>query len=122
MEPDVKKLRLTDVVWHRQGTFALRVVRAVFGITLSLFFRRIELVGAEKLPAPGGLIFVSNHPNALIDPALLFVALPRQIAFLAKHTLFKIPVLGWLIRTVGALPPHAAMSRASATRTPANFR
>lgn len=104
MKPDVKKLRLADVVLHRQGAFALRVVHAVFGITLSLFFRRIELVNAENLPEKSGLIFVSNHPNALIDPALLFVALPRKIAFLAKHTLFKIPVLGWLIRTVGALP------------------
>ena len=56
------------------------------------------------MPEKAGLIFVSNHPNALVDPALLFVALPRKIAFLAKHTLFKIPVLGWLIRTVGALP------------------
>jgi 1-acyl-sn-glycerol-3-phosphate acyltransferase len=50
------------------------------------------------------LIFVSNHPNALIDPALLFIALPRKIAFLAKSTLFKMPVIGYLVRTVGALP------------------
>ncbi|HEY0459391.1 MAG TPA: lysophospholipid acyltransferase family protein [Pyrinomonadaceae bacterium] len=50
------------------------------------------------------MIFVSNHPNALIDPALLFIALPRKIAFLAKSTLFKMPVIGYLVRTVGALP------------------
>jgi glycerol-3-phosphate O-acyltransferase / dihydroxyacetone phosphate acyltransferase len=104
MKTDVKKLRLADVVLHRQGAFALRVLYAIFGIALGIFFRRIELVNSENLPEKSGLIFVSNHPNALIDPALLFVALPRKIAFLAKHTLFKIPILGWLIRTVGALP------------------
>jgi 1-acyl-sn-glycerol-3-phosphate acyltransferase len=40
----------------------------------------------------------------LIDPALLFIALPRKVAFLAKSTLFKMPVIGALLRTVGALP------------------
>jgi len=104
MKTSVKKLSLADLIFHRQGTFSLRLVYAVFGIALSLFFRRIELVNADSLPEKSGLIFVSNHPNALIDPALVFIALPRRIAFLAKSTLFKIPVFGFLIRTVGALP------------------
>lgn len=104
MKASVKKLSLADLILRRQGAFSLRLVYAVFGSALSLFFRRIELVNAENLPEKSGLIFVSNHPNALIDPALVFIALPRKIAFLAKSTLFKIPVFGWLIRVVGALP------------------
>ena len=104
MKTDVKRLSLVDAITQRQGSFGLRLVHAVVSITISLFFRRIELAGAENLPEKSGLIFVSNHPNALIDPALVFVALPRRIAFLAKSTLFKIPVFALLIRTVGALP------------------
>ncbi len=100
----VKRLRLRDLVFGREGSVAVRVLCAIFGIGLTVFFRRIELFNHEKLPQGSGLIFVSNHPNALIDPALLFVALPRQIAFLAKSTLFKMPVIGWLVKTVGALP------------------
>jgi 1-acyl-sn-glycerol-3-phosphate acyltransferase len=76
----------------------------IFGIGLTIFFRRVEIYNQERIPKDGGLIFVGNHPNALIDPALLFVALPRRIAFLAKSTLFRMPVIGRLIRTVGALP------------------
>jgi glycerol-3-phosphate O-acyltransferase / dihydroxyacetone phosphate acyltransferase len=45
-----------------------------------------------------------NHPNGLIDPALVFVALPRKISFLAKSTLFRVPVISFLLRTVEALP------------------
>ncbi len=104
MKKNVKNLRLFDVLRHGKGVFLLRVIHIVFGIALTLFFRRIEIGAAENLPQTGGLIFVSNHPNALVDPALLFIALPRRIAFLAKSTLFKIPVLGLLIRAVGALP------------------
>jgi 1-acyl-sn-glycerol-3-phosphate acyltransferase len=104
MNLSVKKLRLVDLIFNRQGAFFLRILYAIFGIGLKIFFRKIELFNTESLPKKSGLIFVSNHPNALIDPALLFVALPRKIAFLAKHTLFKMPIIGWLVKTVGALP------------------
>ena len=104
MKSDVKKMRLADVILHRRGSFALWLIHFIFGVGISIFFKRIELYNSESLPEKSGLIFVSNHPNALIDPALLFIALPRKIAFLAKSTLFKMPVIGYLVRTVGALP------------------
>lgn len=104
MKINVKKLSLVDVMIHRQGSFLVRLIHFVFGVAIKIFFRRIELYNSENLPQKSGLIFVSNHPNALIDPLLLFVALPRNIAFLAKSTLFKIPIVGFLIRAVGALP------------------
>ncbi len=104
MNSDVKKLRLGDVILHRRGAFALWLIHFIFGVGISIFFKRIELYNSASLPEKSGLIFVSNHPNALIDPALLFIALPRKIAFLAKSTLFKMPVIGYLVRTVGALP------------------
>ncbi len=104
MPSKIKTLRLTDAIFHKSGSLAFRLVHAIFAIAVSLFYRRIELYNSENLPTGGGLMFVMNHPNALLDPALVFIALPRRIAFLAKSTLFKIPVLAWMIRTIGALP------------------
>jgi 1-acyl-sn-glycerol-3-phosphate acyltransferase len=104
MNISVKKLNLVRLVIQRQGSFTVRLLHLIFGIGLGIFFRKIELVNSENLPEKSGLIFVSNHPNALIDPMLLFIALPRKVSFLAKSTLFKMPIIGFLIRTVGALP------------------
>ncbi|MCU0238039.1 MAG: lysophospholipid acyltransferase family protein [Pyrinomonadaceae bacterium] len=104
MDVKVKKLNLVKLIFQRQGSFTLRLLHIIFGIGIKLFFRRIETVQHEKLPKKSSVIFVSNHPNALIDPMLLFVALPRNIAFLAKSTLFKMPIIGFLIKKVGALP------------------
>lgn len=104
MRISVKNLSLVDVTIHRQGSLFVRLIHFVFGVLISIFFRRIELYNSEDIPQKSGIIFVSNHPNALIDPLLLFVALPRNIAFLAKSTLFKMPVIGFLIKAVGALP------------------
>jgi glycerol-3-phosphate O-acyltransferase/dihydroxyacetone phosphate acyltransferase len=111
MNISVKKLDLAKLLIQRQGSFTLRLLHLIFGIGVSLFFRKIELVNSENLPAESGLIFVSNHPNALIDPMLLFIALPRKVAFLAKSTLFKMPVVGFMIRTVGALPLYRQQDR-----------
>ena len=97
-------LRLGDMVLRRGGSLAQRFVQAVISVALRLFFRRIETSRAHLVPAAGALVFVLNHPNGIIDPALVFAALPRRISFLAKSTLFRIPVAGWLLRTVEALP------------------
>ena len=97
-------LRLGDMIFRQRGSVARRLVHALISVALRLFFRRIEVSGVERAPAAGAVIFVLNHPNGLIDPALVFCALPRRVSFLAKSTLFRLPVIGWLMRTVEALP------------------
>lgn len=104
MPDKIKKLNLPDLILNRRGTFTFKIILAIFGTALKLFFRRIETVNADSVPRGTGVIFVMNHPNGLVDPALVFVALPRRISFLAKSTLFRMPVIAFLLRTVEALP------------------
>jgi 1-acyl-sn-glycerol-3-phosphate acyltransferase len=104
MPDDVKILRLGDMLLRRRGALAQRLVHAVISVALRLFFRRIETSGAHLVPTEGPLVFVINHPNGLIDPGLVFTALPRRISFLAKSTLFEMPVIGSMLRTIEALP------------------
>src|SRR5215204_6635273 len=101
-----KHLTLPDLIFNRRGTLTFRVILAAFGIALRFFFRRIETVNADVVPRGDGVIFVLNHPNGLVDPALVFVALPRRISFLAKSTLFGMPVISFLLKTVEALPVY----------------
>jgi len=77
-------------------------VRGVLRLALRVFYR-LDVVGAG-FPVSGPLLLVGNHPNALIDPALLLAVCPRQLTFLAKAPLFRMPVLGGLLRALGALP------------------
>ncbi|HEV2803080.1 MAG TPA: lysophospholipid acyltransferase family protein [Pyrinomonadaceae bacterium] len=89
---------------RQKGNWTRRLVHLILSIALRLFFRRIEIGGARNVPTDEPLIFVSNHPNGLIDPALIFCALPRRISFLAKSTLFRIPVIKFLVNAVESLP------------------
>jgi glycerol-3-phosphate O-acyltransferase/dihydroxyacetone phosphate acyltransferase len=104
MPESVRVLRLGDMALRRGGRPAQSIVQAVISVALRLFFRRIETSREGLVPASGALVFVLNHPNGLIDAGLVFAALPRRISFLAKSTLFRLPAVGWLLRTVEALP------------------
>ncbi|MGI8469519.1 MAG: lysophospholipid acyltransferase family protein, partial [Pyrinomonadaceae bacterium] len=104
MPESVKVLRLWQMIFLGKGLLIRRIIHAVISIALRLFFRRIEAADAGKVPKTGAIIFVLNHPNGLIDPALVFVSLPRRVSFLAKSTLFDIPVGGWLLRQFEILP------------------
>lgn len=100
----LRELRLRDMLFLQKGSYRRRFVHALISIALRLFFRRIELSRGEAVPPAAPLIFVLNHPNGLIDPALVFCALPRRVSFLAKSTLFELPIVRALLRTLEALP------------------
>jgi len=73
---------------------------------MRIYFRRVEVVGIEHVPLKSPVIFVLNHPNALVDPAFLLSLAPRRVSFLAKSPLFRTPVLGYLIRAMDSLPVY----------------
>lgn len=79
-------------------------VRAVVSLALRLFYR--VKVNAPPAEPEGPVMFVGNHPNGLIDPALVFILTRRHVTFLAKEPLFRIPVIGWLLRGLKALPVY----------------
>jgi len=62
-----------------------------------------HLVGRENIPQKESFILVSNH-GSLLDPPILGHALGRNISFMAKSELFKIPFLGFIIKACGAYP------------------
>ena len=102
----IKVLHWWDMIFLGKGLLLRRILHAAISIALRLFFRRIETTNVEKVPPDKPIIFVLNHPNGLIDPALIFVSLPRRVSFLAKSTLFQIPVGGAIIRALESLPVY----------------
>ncbi len=67
------------------------------------FIFRGNLIGRENIPQKGSFILVSNH-GSLLDPPLLGHAVDRNISFMAKSELFRIPLLGFIIKSCGAYP------------------
>src|SRR5579863_6906281 len=57
----------------------------------------------ERVPQKGAVILAANHASFL-DPPLVGSGLKRDINYLARKSLFRIPLLGWILRTVNAVP------------------
>jgi 1-acyl-sn-glycerol-3-phosphate acyltransferase len=69
----------------------------------SLIFYRVDRVGAP--PPEGAVLLLPNHPNALLDPAVVWTTAGRDVRFLAKSTLFSTP-LRPLLAGAGAIPVY----------------
>ena len=83
-----------------------RIIVALVRLSLRIYFQRIEVTGLEHVPAKTPVIFVLNHPNALVDPVFLLCLAPRRVSFLAKAPLFRMPVIGYLVRALDSLPVY----------------
>ncbi|MEZ6186768.1 MAG: lysophospholipid acyltransferase family protein [Planctomycetota bacterium] len=79
------------------------VLRPLVRHALRVYFRELELEGAEDVPRSGPLLLAPNHPNTLIDVLLVAAHLDRTLRFVAKATLFKGPA-GPLLRALNAVP------------------
>jgi len=87
-------------------------------LSLNVIFKlwRMRVFGSGNVPAAGPVIVACNHIS-YFDPPLLGTACPRRIRYMAKSSLFKIPILGPLITGFGAYPvdrtgtPTAAVRR-----------
>lgn len=92
-----------------------RALSALFRVLLRIFFRRIELVGANLIPGKTPVIFAVNHPNGLIDPLFLLAFLPRRVSFLAKAPLFTTPVIGYFVRAFESVPVYRKQDNMAGT-------
>jgi 1-acyl-sn-glycerol-3-phosphate acyltransferase len=74
-------------------------------------FWRARVYGTQNVPENGPLIVACNHVS-YFDPPLMGCLCPRRIRYMAKKELFEIPVLGPVIRGLGA---YSVDRRGSAT-------
>jgi len=63
----------------------------------------VEHQGVENVPEDGAVIIAGNHPSYL-DPLLVGLPIKRTIRFMAWDALFKVPLLGQIIKAMGAFP------------------
>jgi 1-acyl-sn-glycerol-3-phosphate acyltransferase len=77
---------------------------------------RFRMHHAERMPQTGAFVLAPNHYSE-IDPVVMGVVswkLGRAPRFLTKASLFKNPVLGWILRTSGQIPVERAGSKSHA--------
>lgn len=84
---------------QRAGYDAFRVVARTFAV----WVYGLRVVGRENWPQEGGGLICANH-QSMFDPPLVGLTCERRMNYLARDTLFRVPILAPLIRFLDAIP------------------
>ena len=78
------------------------IVKVIFQFLFKILFR-VEVRGAENVPAEGSIIMAANHMSNF-DPPLVGSFFPRPVAYMAKEELFHPKLAGLIIKNLYAFP------------------
>jgi len=91
------------------------IARFLVKIYIKIFYR-VKYYGVENIPQEGGYLLCSNHVTGM-DMFFMGVKIKRKVHWMAKAELFKIPVVNWLIRLLGAFPVERGKGDTRAAKT-----
>jgi 1-acyl-sn-glycerol-3-phosphate acyltransferase len=80
-----------------------RIITTIVGWAVAIFYR-VERTGPKL--ASGPVLVTANHPNALVDPMVIFLTGGRQTRPLAKAPLFEQALVGTVLKGLGGLPVY----------------
>lgn len=95
------------VLWN-PTTFLFRVVFCLHG--------GYRVIGKHHIPRTGGVLICPNHVCD-VDPPAVAGALPRKSRFIAKHELFEMKILSWVLPMFGAFPIRRDTADRAAVKT-----
>ena len=73
----------------------------IFQFLFTIWFR-YRAFGMENLPEGGALLLI-NH-QSFLDPLLVGLPLTRPVSYLARENLFRLPIIGWLVKNTYVMP------------------
>ncbi len=77
-------------------------VRGLVRLFLKFAFR-LRVEGAEHVPDTGPIIYIANHQSHF-DPCIVGVLVgDRPLSGMARSTLFRNPILAWIMRSIGVI-------------------
>ena len=80
-------------------------VAITFSAYNNFFFKKLTVIGKEKIPTDGAIIFSPNHQSALLDPILVGVTCGKKLYYLTRSDVFRRPYL-WLLDAMQTLPVY----------------
>ena len=90
-------------------------ISPVLRFLVSIVFR-LDLRGFENVPSDSGFVIAISH-SSFIDPVVVGVFMPRDVAPMAKIEALDYPILGGMIRAYGAFPVRRGQVDMTAVKT-----
>lgn len=104
-----------------RGDWFLRFARGWARTLLAMAGVRVRVKNGERLSRERSFVVVANH-ESFCDVLVLLAHLPLQVRFLAKRSVFRVPILGWSIAAAGFIPVDREERSRSAAAVQAALR
>ena len=78
-------------------------------------FWKMRVFNRHYEPADGGAVYICNH-QSFLDPMLMSLSLRRPMNYMARHTLFRMPLFRQLIASLNAFPVHRGAADVAAMK------
>lgn len=79
---------------------AQKLVKGFFGGLMFICGCKRTVIGKERIPAEGAVLFVGNH-RSFFDIFCCHNAIDRPLGFMSKDDMLKVPVLPWYMKDIG---------------------
>ena len=86
----------------------LVILKLFVRLGLWIFCPQVHIRNKGLLAKQGPLLVVANHPDSFLDAVILGAYYPRKMHFLARGDVFRKPLFGFLLRSIGMIPIHRA--------------
>jgi 1-acyl-sn-glycerol-3-phosphate acyltransferase len=106
--------RGVDFTPDPRRTVSYRFLRGLFRVIVGLWFRP-KVTGREHVPPEGPVILAPVH-RSFADFGFAAFVTERKLFFMTKDSLWKKPLLGRLLLTLGAFPVHRESADREALR------
>jgi len=73
-------------------------------VTFKIYFRRIDVIGLERIQSNKPYILIANHPASFLDAMVLAVFLKRDVHFYVRGDIFHHPVVYWILTQLHMIP------------------
>ena len=80
------------------------VLRQIVKMVLSIYFRKVFIIGKDKIPKDKPLLIACNHPTGFIEPCVMACFLPISLHFMTRGDFFEKPLFNWFLRATHQLP------------------
>ena len=81
-------------------------MRAYIAIGLDFYYKKILVKDKKNITKNKAILFISNHPNALIDPILVATHSSRNMYYLTQAGVFKRKIVKKILESVNMIPVY----------------
>ncbi|MFT5824111.1 MAG: glycerol-3-phosphate O-acyltransferase/dihydroxyacetone phosphate acyltransferase [Crocinitomix sp.] len=88
------------------------ILKILSRLTIWGYFRKVKIVGRERIPKTGPYLFVANHPSAFMDPIVVATSIRPPVYFIAAGEYVGTGIKGWFFKkSLHSIPVYRPSTR-----------